>query len=254
MDHRGSPRALLRTRASRAACAASEGRGVQPGPGRSGGCRETARAVLGADRQAPGGSRRRAAPGRCWWSTSSICPERRTARPRSRALYSTLGYQVLLVSASSGRGLEDLSEELCRGTSALVGPSGAGKSSLLNALDSSLALRVGELSGKGGRGRHTTVSSPADRTVVWRIRRGLRRASATWRSGASSQGIWTDAFPEITGRVSECRFRSCAHQDEPGCAVRKAVEQAEIVSSRYESYRKLRAEADEARVALGKLP
>ncbi len=75
------------------------------------------------------------------------------------SLYRRIGYLVLPVSAVSREGLDRLHQELCRGSSTLIGPSGVGKSSLLNAIDPALELRTGELSRKGGTGRHTTVGS-----------------------------------------------------------------------------------------------
>ena len=160
-------------------------------------------------------------------------------------LYGDLGYETLSVSAQSGEGLEALGEELCGGMSALIGPSGVGKSSLLNALDPSLGLRTGELSGKGGRGRHTTVSS---RLI------GLACGGFVADTpGFSDVSLWGVApeelarcFPEFRAEASLCRFRSCTHVQEPDCGVREAVAEGRVPRSRYESYLKLRAEAVEA--------
>ncbi len=159
-------------------------------------------------------------------------------------LYGALGYETMSVSAVTREGLTGLSEELCRGTSALIGPSGVGKSTLLNALDPTLDLRTGALSGKGGQGRHTTVSS---RLI------GLECGGFVADTpGFSDVNLWGVApedvgacFPEFAAEAV-CRFRSCAHDQEPGCGVREAVEAGRIPASRYESYLKLRAEAVEA--------
>jgi ribosome biogenesis GTPase len=160
-------------------------------------------------------------------------------------LYRGLGYETFCVSARSGEGLKAMAKELCRGTSALIGPSGAGKSSLLNALDPSLGLRTGELSGKGGRGRHTTVSS---RLI------GLECGGFVADTpGFSDVALWSVApdeiercFPEFEAVAGPCRFRSCSHLREPGCGVRDAVGEGRVPLSRYESYVKLRDEALEA--------
>lgn len=160
-------------------------------------------------------------------------------------LYEGIGYHTLPVSARSEEGLEALREELCRGTSALIGPSGVGKSSLLNALDPALGLRTGELSGKGGTGRHTTVSS---RLI------GLSCGGYVADTpGFSDVALWSVApedvapcFPEFEERAGPCRFRMCTHRKEPDCGVRAAVEEGRIPGSRYESYLQLRSEAVEA--------
>lgn len=160
------------------------------------------------------------------------------------APYRDVGYRVLLASAESGRGLDELREVLCRGTSALVGPSGVGKSSLLNALEPSLDLRTGELSGKHRRGRHTTVSARL-------LELGCGGLVAD-TPGFGDVGLWgvdpetvDRCFPEFRPLLDRCRFRSCSHLHEPSCGVREAVEAGAVDPERYGSYRVLRAEAEE---------
>lgn len=156
-------------------------------------------------------------------------------------VYVDIGYRVLPVSARSGEGLETLRADLCAGTSALIGPSGVGKSSLMNALDPSLALRTGELSGKSGTGRHTTSSS---RLIA--LECGGFVADTP---GFGDIGLWgvpaedlAACFPELAG-IDPCRFRGCSHIQEPDCGVRAAVEAGRIRESRYRSYLKLYGEA-----------
>jgi ribosome biogenesis GTPase len=161
------------------------------------------------------------------------------------ALYEGIGYRTLGVSARTGEGLDALSEALCSGSSALIGPSGVGKSSLLNALDPALGLRTGELSGKGGGGRHTTVSS---RMIG--LQCGGYVADTPGFSDVTLWGVEPDevahCFPEFLERAEPCRFRMCSHGQEPDCGVREAVEAGRIPRSRYENYWKLRSEAIEA--------
>lgn len=161
------------------------------------------------------------------------------------ALYRGLGYEVLEVSARTGAGVGTLRAMCARGASALVGPSGVGKSSLLNALEPGLALRVGELSRKTGTGKHTTVGSR-----LIRLESGGLVADTP---GFSDVGLWGVApgevegcFPEIQETGAECRFRSCTHRHEPGCAVMAAVEAGEIEQTRYGSYLTLRQDAEES--------
>ncbi|MFW5904961.1 MAG: ribosome small subunit-dependent GTPase A, partial [bacterium] len=168
------------------------------------------------------------------------------ARGRELAkMYRGLGYEVLTTSAVTGQGIDELGGLLCRGTSALLGPSGAGKSSLLNAVEPELGLRIGELSRRPGRGRHTTVSSR-----LIELPCGGRVADTP---GFSDVGLWgvepeslDRFFPDFLPHLAECRFRGCAHLEEPECGVKRAVEEGEIAADRYESYRRIREEAVDA--------
>jgi ribosome biogenesis GTPase len=164
-------------------------------------------------------------------------------RARERAeslgpLYERIGYDLFQTSAKTLEGLPALGSLLSHGVSAFVGPSGVGKSSLLNALDPGFVLRTREVGGKGGRGRHTTVSA-----------RLLPLASGGWvvdTPGFSDVRLWdvaveslSNAFPEIAAASIECRFRGCSHLHEPGCAVREGVETGQIAPSRFASYRRM---------------
>ncbi len=163
-----------------------------------------------------------------------------------RSLYTGIGYEVLLTSARTGIGMGALESVLCRGVSALIGPSGAGKSSLLNAVDPTLKLRTGALSRKLERGRHTTVSA-----------RMIALECGGWVAdtpGFSDVGLWRmdparleGCFPEFEPFLGTCRFRGCAHLEEPDCAIKAAVEGGVIAASRYRTYATLMGEARESR-------
>ncbi len=160
-----------------------------------------------------------------------------------RERYRGTGYPLLLVSAKEGHGLPALEELLRDRTSVLIGPSGVGKTSLLNALDPGLDLRVGELSRKVQRGRHTTVRS--------RIISLSFGADVVDTPGFSDAGLWGVApedldqyFPELRGRTGECRFRGCLHRAEPDCAVKAAVNEEALPRDRYSSYLRLLEETE----------
>jgi len=160
------------------------------------------------------------------------------------AVYLPLGYDVLRVSAVSGEGMDRLSEQLCKGIAALAGPSGVGKSSLVNTLEPEHALRTGELSSKHGTGRHTTVSSS-----LILLRCGGLVADTP---GFSDVGVWgvptkelDRYFLDLCALSPSCRFRECSHLHEPDCAVRAALDEGEIDSGRFESYRALYQESAE---------
>jgi ribosome biogenesis GTPase len=157
--------------------------------------------------------------------------------------YTEIGYPVLFTSVPLERGLEDLKDNIVGKISALAGPSGAGKSSLLNAIQPGLGLSIQKISQATGKGKHTTVASkmiPVEGGGYVADTPGLR-ALALWDIEPEELDGY---FPEISKVVADCQFNDCTHLHEPGCEVRKAVEEGEINLSRYESYLRIRFEED----------
>jgi ribosome biogenesis GTPase len=152
-------------------------------------------------------------------------------------IYRGIGYPVRLVSSVTGDGLDELKQALTGRTSVLVGKSGVGKTSLLNAIQPGLGLRVREV-GRGGqgKGRHTTTH-----LEMFDLDFG---GSVVDTPGMREFGLWDVRgrdlalfFPEMAGYVGLCRFGlSCCHDQEPGCAVRKAVMTGQVSPQRYQSY------------------
>lgn len=147
--------------------------------------------------------------------------------------FAAAGYPVLSCSARSGAGLDALREALRGKVTLLVGQSGVGKSSLLNALVPDLALQTGRLSTGTGEGRHTTTATT----------RYLLPDGGALVDSPGVREFWLPKLPvtelaagfrEIARLAPECRFRDCAHAEEPGCAVRDAV-----ARRRYDSFRQL---------------
>jgi len=130
------------------------------------------------------------------------------------------GYDPLPVSGRSGEGIEALRTRLgAQPLSVLCGPSGVGKSSLLNALMPRLDLRVGEVSGRLRRGRHTTRH-----VELHLLAPGSRVADTPGFNRPSLPGDVHNLevlFPELRSRIADypCRFRDCLHRDEPGCGI-----------------------------------
>lgn len=161
-----------------------------------------------------------------------------------RALYQSVGYSVLWVSARTGEGLDRLREALRGHVSVFVGPSGAGKSSLLNALNPQARRKVGEL-GRGGRGRHTTTVAelvPVGEDAFVVDTPGVDVLAFVHLDPDAIRR----AFPEIRRLAAACAFPDCAHREEPGCAVREAAARGEVAPSRLRSYLTLLQEAEEA--------
>ena len=152
---------------------------------------------------------------------------------------------VLVTNARAGQGTGPMLAYLSgHRTAVLVGPSGAGKSTLINALlgeerQATRAVRVSD-----GRGRHTTVARqlfqmPGGGLLI--DTPGLRAFGLT----GSEEGI-ASAFSDVERLSDSCRFRDCSHNDEPGCAVRAAVESGALPAARLASYHKLTGEAQVA--------
>lgn len=159
--------------------------------------------------------------------------------------YRAAGYDILYTSVKRSWGLDELWERMADRTTVLAGPSGAGKSSLLNALLPGSDLRVGEVGEREGRGRHTTVNAslhPLPGGGYLADTPGLQYL-ALWDTPPEQLA---HAFPEFRPRLAECRFNDCRHLSEPDCGVKEALESGEIAESRYESYRALLEEAEEA--------
>lgn len=153
------------------------------------------------------------------------------------------GIEALVVSAATGAGLDDLDGWLApASTVVLVGPSGAGKSTLINALSGAEVARTGDVREGDRRGRHTTV-----RRELYRLPRGVLLVDTP---GLRELAAWVDgdglrlAFSDIEALAASCRFRDCTHGNEPGCAVRGALEDGQLDSRRFWRYLELREEAE----------
>lgn len=160
------------------------------------------------------------------------------------APYRALGYRVLATSASDGRGLEELKSALLGKTAMFLGHSGVGKSSLLTALDPTIAARIGELIRTGSnavRGAHTTTSASLHPLAFG--------AALIDTPGVREFGLppmephdlahW---FRDLAPFLPSCRYSTCTHDHEPGCAVKAAAAAGQISPARFATYQKLLAE------------
>ncbi|MFQ3546784.1 MAG: GTPase RsgA, partial [Termitinemataceae bacterium] len=165
------------------------------------------------------------------------------------------GVPVFIVSAKTGEGIEDLRRYFNAGeTLGVLGKSGVGKSALIRALGFEAAasadddvkryhplftadeesLREGAVREKDRKGRHTTTSSR-----LYPLASGFLIIDSP---GIRELKIWgeqediADAFPEIAELAAQCRFSDCSHMQEPGCAVRNALEHGVLDEARFQSY------------------
>ena len=162
--------------------------------------------------------------------------EDRSAYEEVVRVYVDMGYRLLLTSAITGLGVDELRDVLARRLSVVVGLSGTGKSSLMAAVQPGLDIRIGEVSDAHGTGKHTTTQS-----ALYRLDVGGYVADTPGIREFGLAGLTLGElplyYPEIDELASVCRFSDCSHLEEPECAVRSAEEDGSISPSRAASYR-----------------
>ena len=162
-------------------------------------------------------------------------------------IYNAAGFTVICASAQTGEGVEELRQLLRGKLTAFTGNSGVGKSSMLNRLCPELALPVGEVSEKLGRGRHTTRH-----VELYMLEEGTYVADTpgfssfdTYQMDVILKENLQYAFPDFGPYIGQCQFHDCSHRKEPGCAVTKAVEEGALEQTRYDSYLRLYEKASQ---------
>jgi ribosome biogenesis GTPase len=170
-----------------------------------------------------------------------VCPDVNACIRESEAI--ALGVPIHPVSATEGIGIDALREHLRKGeTAALIGSSGVGKSALVNVLLGEDRQETGAVREDDLRGRHTTVC----RELILLPDGGMiidtpgMRELRMWGNESSV----SDTFGDIKELGTQCRFRDCRHQREPGCAIHDAIGQGVLDAGRYDSYLRLQREME----------
>jgi ribosome biogenesis GTPase len=152
-----------------------------------------------------------------------------------KKLYEGIGYKFILTSAETNAGISLLKEELKNAKNLFWGHSGVGKSSLLNKMYPELNLKIGEISRFSSKGTHTTVTSvmiKVEENTFIIDTPGIREIDP-YGIRKSDLGHY---FIEFSNYINRCKFNTCTHHHEPGCAVIEAVENNLISTERYDSY------------------
>ncbi len=161
-----------------------------------------------------------------------------------KAIYESIGYQVVLCSATEGDGLEDLARILKDKVSLIAGQSGVGKSTIVNAIDDEMDIDTQELSDYSGKGQHTTtfaemhplsfggqiIDTPGIKTLGF--------------NHLEEKDI-AHNFRELFALSADCKFGNCMHRQEPHCAVKSALEEGIISELRYSNYLQLLEEVED---------
>lgn len=152
-----------------------------------------------------------------------------------KEMYEAIGYTVMCMSIEKEEGVAEVKQLLKNKTTLLSGHSGVGKSSFINYIFPELALKTQDVSGWSGKGLHTTTFAemfnlPLGGRII--DTPGIRELGLV---DISKQEL-SHYFPEMRSLINDCQFNNCIHMNEPGCAVKAAVEEGIIHMERYISY------------------
>ncbi len=154
---------------------------------------------------------------------------------KDKSIYEKIGYRVYAMSVTNGEGVDEVKELLKDKTTLLSGHSGVGKSSFINTIFPENIIKTQEVSDWSGKGLHTTTFAEMfDLPFGGKIidTPGMREFAMM---DIEPQEL-SHYFPEMKALIHDCKFNNCMHIEEPGCAVKSAVEENKIAAERYISY------------------
>jgi len=151
------------------------------------------------------------------------------------SVYMNIGYRCMRLSLQSKEGVEAVRKEMNGKVNVIAGNSGVGKSTLINVLDTTIRLKIGEMSDFHQTGKHTTTFSE-----MFELESGIRIIDTPGIRGFGTIDIDRSElfhfFPEIFKASKKCRYHNCMHINEPDCGVKAKVELGEISEFRYVNY------------------
>jgi len=152
-----------------------------------------------------------------------------------KAIYTNIGYRVILTSNEDGTGIEEFKAALKDKTSLIAGQSGVGKSTLVNTIEPDLDLQTNYISEYSGKGMHTTTFAEMYALSIGGNiidTPGIKNLSFTHLEEMDI----SHNFKEFFELSADCKYGDCTHRNEPNCAVKTALKEGAIAESRYENY------------------
>jgi ribosome biogenesis GTPase len=151
------------------------------------------------------------------------------------SIYSEAGYRCMKLSLQTREGLGEVKKEMKDRVNVVAGNSGVGKSTLINILDPTIRLKVGDISESNQTGKHTTTFAE-----MFEIEPGIKIIDTPGIRGFGTIDIERSElfhfFPEIFRASKACKYHNCMHMNEPDCGVKDAVESGLVSESRYINY------------------
>lgn len=157
---------------------------------------------------------------------------------RLKQVYEKCGYQILFLSALYQENVEQVRTLMKDKTTVFAGPSGVGKSTLINAIKPEANMETGAISEKIERGKHTTRHSEIFHVEGHTYMMDTPGFTSLAVEQMEKEEL-SECFVEFTEYMDQCRFKGCAHINEPGCAVKAALAAGEISETRYENYKQI---------------
>lgn len=150
-------------------------------------------------------------------------------------IYEAAGYQCLKISATGNIGIEELKMMMKDKTNVFSGHSGVGKSTIINCIQQGALLKTGIISDSHHKGKHTTTYSEMIDLDFGGFIIDTPGIKGFGLLEMAKEEI-SHYFPEMFRMLNNCQYYNCTHTHEPGCAVKKAVEEGQIAESRYDTY------------------
>ena len=170
-------------------------------------------------------------------------PER-TEMNQLRSVYTDIGYRCMQLSLQTREGIEEVKGEMSGNVNVIAGNSGVGKSTLIQVLDPTIRLKIGDVSDFHKTGKHTTTYAE-----MFELSGGIRIIDTPGIRGFGTIDIEREElfhfFPEIFRASKKCRYHNCLHLHEPDCGVKAEVEAGTISEFRYVNYLMMMEEEDE---------